>query len=102
MGWMYCISGWMADYYHWWERRVEANPRRWQVGLLSAGAILTFLPAFLGTWAFALWPIGWVALPGLWAADRQLRRAREIQEDQRAAVFRTKKLISLGQKEMKR
>ena len=102
MGWMYFISGRMADYFHWWERRVEIHPVRWLIGLLVGGFIFTFLPAVVGSWAIGFWPIGWLCLPGLYAADKKIKHARAIDADQRAGVLRTKKLISLGQKEMKK
>tara|TARA_R110000751_G_scaffold169975_1_gene276657 strand:- start:76 stop:384 length:309 start_codon:yes stop_codon:yes gene_type:complete len=99
---MYCLSGWGADYYHWWQRRTQKYPLRWEVGLGFGGLILTFLPVLVGNWGFAIWPLGWLCLPGLLAADRHRRHAAKIKADQISGAVRTKKLISFGRTETRK
>lgn len=97
---MYAAQVVLAAYWGWWDAKVSANPKRWERALFAVAAIMTFLPAVFGTWAFAFYPIGWIfVLPGLIIASKKSRRADEIKADRIAKTNRTKMLISLGQKE---
>ncbi len=90
----------MAAYWDWWDRKVSVNPKRWEYALLAIGLILTFLPALLGVWAFAFYPVGWIfILPGYHHASKKNKRAAEEKADQLETSLRIKKLILLGQKE---
>jgi hypothetical protein len=99
---MYLIGVTFAAYLDWWARRTEDHPIRWERGLWAGGAALTLLPILLGNWAYALWPIGWLCIPGLLAAAKHRKRAEDIHSDRMTGALKTKKLISVGQREAKK
>lgn len=96
---MYQFQVALAAYLDWWNRRVSKHPRRWLISLIVTAILMTFLSAALGEWAFVFYPIGWVCiLPGLFFANRRLRRSNDIIVAQRNRTLKTKKLIDLGKK----
>ncbi len=95
---MYLFQVYLAAYWDWWDAKVSANPKAWERGLTAVALILTFLPAWAGTWAFVFYPIGWVTvLPGLILASKKNHRATELLADQKNQTHKTRKLIKLGQ-----
>jgi hypothetical protein len=99
---MYLIGVAFAAYLDWWDRRTKDHSLRWEIGLSVGGAVLTFLPILVGNWAYVLWPIGWLCIPGLLAAAKHRKRAADIQSDRMTGALKTKKLISVGQQETKK
>ncbi|WP_294226772.1 hypothetical protein [uncultured Shimia sp.] len=95
---MYLFQVHLAAYWDWWDVKVSAKPKVWKRSLFVVAVVLTFLPAWAGSWAFAFYPIGWVTvLPGLILASKKSRRATELLADQTNQTRKTKKLIKLWQ-----
>ncbi|KEJ91092.1 hypothetical protein Z948_1926 [Sulfitobacter donghicola DSW-25 = KCTC 12864 = JCM 14565] len=99
---MYQIGVAFAAYLDWWARLTKNHPARWEAGLWIAGAVLTILPMFVGNWAYFLWPLGWLCIPGLLFASKEKKRVAEIHTDRTAGALKTKTLISVGQQETKK
>ena len=56
--------------------------------------MVTFLPAFVGAWGFLAYPVGWLFLPGYFAASKQLEKQAELNRDRQDAALKMQELVS--------